>query len=165
MIIEAFLILFGLSYPGEWEERKVEGIIGAAGAKHHQYVYDNGNNVGFFKESGSGSGSVSGSSVGPGGIQPDKIDSRYHPPEKRELAPRMAPGVMFNLDNGHRDDKIVDAARNKVDAKFIEKDYHIGEHNCRHYKEEVDREYVKQGGKIKGDGKMGTDWSGVFVRK
>jgi hypothetical protein len=152
VIIEAFLILFGLNYPGEWEERKVEGIIGAAGAKHHQYVYYNGNNVGFFKESGSDSGSVSGSSVGPGGIQPDKIDSRYSTLTKDVAIVGPHSGVLVNLDNGKRDDAAIGKAMDNINKGFTEEKYHLLKHNCHDYSKEVDKEYVKQGGKIEGDG-------------
>jgi hypothetical protein len=149
VIIEAFLILFGLSYSGRWQERKVEGIIGTAGAKHHQYVYDNGNNVGFF----GGPESRSGPSMdGPGGIQPDKIDSRYSTPTKDVAIVGPHSGVLVNLDNGKRDDAAIGKAMDNVNGGFTEKDYHLRDKNCHHYSKEVDKEYVKQGGKIEGDG-------------
>ncbi|MDR1494954.1 MAG: hypothetical protein LBI29_02865 [Rickettsiales bacterium] len=73
--LETILILFGLGSP-EWLKRNVEGSDSKPKkAQHYQYRFGNGENVGFFKKSSSSSGSVSGSSVGPGGFKSDKIDS------------------------------------------------------------------------------------------
>ncbi|MDR1494955.1 MAG: hypothetical protein LBI29_02870 [Rickettsiales bacterium] len=43
-------------------------------------------------------------------------------------------------------------AMSNVNGKFLKKKYDLFFHNCHHYKKQVDKEYKRLGGKVRGNG-------------
>ena len=113
-------LFFQFGQPAVWGDRPLDNVHGAQHfprqAQHAQVFYNNGQNAGYFND---------------GQVRAD------HGHNKND----------YNF-KGHpmRDDATLKQAQQNIDAKWKEKKYGIIGHNCRQYKNEVNKEYNRIAG-------------------